>query len=224
MPASGTIAFMQLVLFNKPFQVLPQFTAPDGRRSLADFLSLPGLYPAGRLDYDSEGLLLLTDFGPWQARISQPGSPLTKRYRVQVEGDPTNETLEPLRRGLILGDGPTRPAPARLIPEPPGLWSRDPPIRSRKAIPTAWIELELSEGRNRQVRRMTAAVGLPTLRLIRWSVGPWTLEGLAPGHWREVSRTEADTVLAAGRRGLQTVRPNGQRSRSASRARGPARN
>ncbi len=193
---------MQLVLFNKPFQVLPQFTSPDGRRSLADFLSLPGLYPAGRLDYDSEGLMLLTDFGPWQARISQPGSPLAKRYRVQVEGDPTNETLEPLRRGLVLSDGPTRPAPATLIPEPPGLWPRDPPIRSRKAIPTAWIELELNEGRNRQVRRMTAAVGLPTLRLIRWSVGPWTLDGLAPGQWREVSRTEAEAVLAAGRRAV----------------------
>jgi 23S rRNA pseudouridine2457 synthase len=215
---------MQLVLFNKPFQVLPQFTSPDGRRSLGDFLSLPGLYPAGRLDYDSEGLMLLTDFGPWQARISQPGSPLAKRYRVQVEGNPTSETLEPLRRGLILGDGPTRPAPASVIPEPAGLWSRDPPIRSRKAIPTAWIELELSEGRNRQVRRMTAAVGLPTLRLIRWSVGPWTLDGLAPGQWREVSRTEAEAVLAAGRRALPAVRPNGQRSRSASRVRGPARN
>ena len=215
---------MQLVLFNKPFQVLPQFTSPDGRRSLADFLSLPGLYPAGRLDYDSEGLMLLTDFGPWQARISQPGSSLAKRYRVQVEGDPTNETLEPLRRGLMLGDGPTRPAPASVIPEPAGLWPRDPPIRSRKAIPTAWIELELSEGRNRQVRRMTAAVGLPTLRLIRWSVGPWTLDGLAPGQRREVSRTEAEAVLATGRRALPAVRPNGQRSRSASRARGPARN
>jgi 23S rRNA pseudouridine2457 synthase len=215
---------MQLVLFNKPFQVLPQFTSPDDRRSLADFLSLPGLYPAGRLDYDSEGLMLLTDFGPWQARISQPGSPFAKRYRVQVEGDPADETLEPLRRGLLLSDGPTRPAPATLIPEPPGLWPRDPPIRSRKAIPTAWIELELNEGRNRQVRRMTAAVGLPTLRLIRWSVGPWSLDGLAPGQWREVSRTEAEAVLAAGRRELPIVRPNGRRSRSASRARGPARN
>jgi len=215
---------MQLVLFNKPFHVLPQFTSPDGRRSLADFLSLPGLYPAGRLDYDSEGLMLLTDFGPWQARISQPGSPLTKRYRVQVEGDPTHDALEPVRRGLILGDGPTRPAPATVIPEPAGLWPRDPPIRNRKSIPTAWIELELSEGRNRQVRRMTAAIGLPTLRLIRWSIGPWTLEGLAPGRWREVSRTEAETVLASGRRALPTVRPSGPRSRSASRVRGPARN
>jgi len=215
---------MQLVLFNKPFQVLPQFTSPDGRRSLADFLSLPGLYPAGRLDYDSEGLMLLTDFGPWQARISQPGSPLTKRYRVQVEGDPTDEALEPLRRGFMLNDGPTRPTPAHVIPEPEGLWPRDPPIRRRKAIPTAWIELELSEGRNRQVRRMTAAIGLPTLRLIRWAVGPWTVQGLAPGQSRSVSRTEAEAALAAGRRELPTVRPSGPRSRSASRVRGPARN
>jgi 23S rRNA pseudouridine2457 synthase len=215
---------MQLVLFNKPFQVLPQFTSPDGRRCLADFLSLPGLYPAGRLDYDSEGLMLLTDFGPWQARISQPGSPLVKRYRVQVEGDPTDDALEPLRRGLMLNDGPTRPAPAQVIPEPEGLWPRDPPIRSRKAIPTAWIELELSEGRNRQVRRMTAALGLPTLRLIRWAVGPWTVQGLAPGEARPVSRTEAEAALSAGRRALPAVRPNGQRSQSASRARGPVRN
>jgi len=215
---------MQLVLFNKPFQVLPQFTSPDGRRSLADFLSLPGLYPAGRLDYDSEGLMLLTDFGPWQARISQPGSPLVKRYRVQVEGNATDEALEPLRRGLVLNDGPTRPTPAHVIHEPEGLWPREPPIRSRKAIPTAWIELELSEGRNRQVRRMTAAVGLPTLRLIRWAVGPWTVQGLAPGQSRSVSRTEAEAALAAGRRELPTVRPNGPRSRSASRARGPVRN
>lgn len=215
---------MQLVVFNKPFQVLPQFTSPDGRRSLADYLSLPGLYPAGRLDYDSEGLLLLTDFGPWQARISQPGSPLVKRYRVQVEGDPTDEALEPLRRGLVLNDGPTRPTPARVIPEPAGLWPRDPPIRRRKAIPTAWIELELSEGRNRQVRRMTAAVGLPTLRLIRWAVGPWTVQGLVPGQSRAVARTEAEAVLFAGRRELPTVRQNGQRSRSASQVRGPGRN
>ncbi|MBP6106441.1 MAG: pseudouridine synthase [Steroidobacteraceae bacterium] len=215
---------MQLVVFNKPFQVLPQFTSPDGRRSLADYLSLPGLYPAGRLDYDSEGLLLLTDFGPWQARISQPGSPLVKRYRVQVEGDPTDEALEPLRRGLVLNDGPTRPTPARVIPEPAGLWPRDPPIRRRKAIPTAWIELELSEGRNRQVRRMTAAVGLPTLRLIRWAVGPWTVQGLVPGQSRAVARTEAEAVLSAGRRELPTVRQNGQRSRSASQVRGPGRN
>jgi 23S rRNA pseudouridine2457 synthase len=213
---------MRLLLFNKPFGVLPQFTAPDDRRTLAHYLAAPGLYPAGRLDYDSEGLMLLTDFGPWQARISQPGSSLGKRYRVQVEGAPDEEALVPLRQGVMLNDGPCRPVAARVIHEPAGLWQRDPPIRVRKAIPTAWIELELHEGRNRQVRRMTAAVGFPTLRLIRWAVGPWTLDGLGPGESREVSRTEAEAVLAAGRRELPAVRPNGRRSRSASRARGPA--
>ena len=223
MSASGTMQTMRLILFNKPFEVLPQFTAPDGRRSLADYLSLPGVYPAGRLDFDSEGLMLLTDFGPWQARISQPGSPLVKRYRVQVEGSPTEDALEPLRNGITLNDGRTRPAPARLIAEPAGLWPRVPPIRERKAIPTAWIELELSEGRNRQVRRMTAAIGYPTLRLIRWAVGPWTVDGLAPGQWHEVSRAEAEAVLAAGRREGPAVRQSGRRSRSASRVRGPAR-
>lgn len=215
---------MRLLLFNKPFEVLPQFTSADERRTLAHYLSAPGLYPAGRLDYDSEGLMLLTDFGPWQARISQPGSSLGKRYLAQVEGVPGEESLVPLRQGVMLNDGLCRPAAARLIPEPAGLWPRDPPIRARKAIPTAWIELELHEGRNRQVRRMTAAVGFPTLRLIRWAIGPWTLEGLGPGASREISRTEAEAVLAAGRRDLPPVRPSGRRSRSASRVRGPARN
>jgi 23S rRNA pseudouridine2457 synthase len=215
---------MRLLLFNKPFEVLPQFTTGDDRRTLAHYISAPGLYPAGRLDYDSEGLMLLTDFGPWQARISQPDSPLGKRYRAQVEGSPTEEALGPLRHGVVLNDGPCRPAAARLIQEPSGLWPRDPPIRVRKAIPTAWIELDLHEGRNRQVRRMTAAVGFPTLRLIRWAIGPWTVDGLGPGESREISRTEAEAVLAAGRRELPVVRPTGRRSRSASRARGPARN
>ncbi|HEX9208441.1 MAG TPA: pseudouridine synthase [Steroidobacteraceae bacterium] len=186
---------MRIVLFNKPYGVLPQFTSSDGRPCLADFLTLPGVYPAGRLDFDSEGLMLLTDFGPWQARISQPGSALAKRYRVQVEGAPTDADLEPLRRGLLLKDGPTRPAPTRLIDEPRGLWPRDPPIRVRKAIPTQWLEIEMSEGRNRQVRRMTAAAGFPTLRLVRWGVGPWTVAGLAPGEWREVPLPEAESVL-----------------------------
>ncbi len=186
---------MRLVLFNKPFEVLPQFTAPDGRRCLRDFVPLVGVYPAGRLDYDSEGLMLLTDFGPWQARISQPGSALSKRYRVQVEGIASDEALERLRHGVVLKDGPTRPAPTRVIPEPDGLWPRVPPIRVRKAIPTSWLEIELSEGRNRQVRRMTAAVGLPTLRLIRWAVGPWTVEALQPGEWREVPLEEAEREL-----------------------------
>lgn len=215
---------MRIVLFNKPYAVLPQFTSPDGRSCLADHLDLPGLRPAGRLDYDSEGLLLLTDFGPWQARITEPGTSLGKRYRVQVEGVPDEAALASLRRGITLGDGLTRPAGARGIGEPAGLWPRDPPIRHRRNVPTSWLELELHEGRNRQVRRMTAAVGHPTLRLIRWAIGPWTLEGLAPGEWRAVPRAEAEAVLARppGTRGA--LRPRVTRSRSASRARGPARN
>jgi 23S rRNA pseudouridine2457 synthase len=210
---------MRVVLFNKPYAVLPQFTSPDGRPCLRDFLALPGIYPAGRLDYDSEGLMLLTDFGPWQARISQPGSAFTKLYRVQVEGSVDEIALDRLRRGVVLNDGPTRPAPSRVIAEPESLWPREPPIRVRKTVPTSWLEIELSEGRNRQVRRMTAAVGLPTLRLIRWAVGPWSVAELAPGRWREVPRAEAEAALAAGR----PVRPSGRSSRSASRARGPAR-
>ncbi|MGB5104827.1 MAG: pseudouridine synthase [Steroidobacteraceae bacterium] len=190
---------MRLILLNKPFHVLPQFTSPDARRCLRDLLPLSGVYPAGRLDYDSEGLMVLTDFGPWQARISQPGAPYPKVYLAQVEGSPTEQSLESLRRGVLLNDGPTLPARARPVPEPGWLWPRDPPIRERKHIPTAWIELEIKEGRNRQVRRMTAAVGHPTLRLVRLAVGPWNLEGLAPGAWREVPRAEAERQLAAGR-------------------------
>jgi 23S rRNA pseudouridine2457 synthase len=190
---------MRLVLFNKPFEVLPQFTAPDGRRCLRDFVPVAGVYPAGRLDYDSEGLMVLTDFGPWQARISQPGSSLAKVYRVQVEGIAAEAALERLSRGVMLKDGPTLPASACALAEPEGLWPRDPPIRARKTVPTSWIELRLNEGRNRQVRRMTAAVGLPTLRLIRWSIGPWSLDGLSPGSWREVPRAEAESALARNR-------------------------
>jgi 23S rRNA pseudouridine2457 synthase len=219
---------MQLILFNKPFEVLPQFTSPDGRKCLRDYVPLQDVYPAGRLDFDSEGLLLLTDFGPWQARISQPGSPLAKRYRAQVEGTPTEASLEPLRQGLLLKDGPTRPAPARLIAEPEALWPRVPPIRVRQTIPTAWIELELSEGRNRQVRRMTAAIGFPTLRLIRWAIGPWTVAGLQPGEWRSVPLLEAEQVLAAGRPAAGSrqpgFRPSARSKRSASPVRGPVRN
>jgi 23S rRNA pseudouridine2457 synthase len=209
---------MRLILLNKPFRVLPQFTSPDQRRCLKDLIPVPGMYPAGRLDYDSEGLMVLTDFGPWQARISQPGSPFPKRYLAQVEGLPDETTLEPLRRGVMLSDGPALPALARLVSEPPSLWPRDPPIRRRKAIPTAWIELELREGRNRQVRRMTAAVGHPTLRLIRVAVGPWSVEGLAPGEWREIPREHVERALSAGR-----VRSSVRSSPAASRARGPAR-
>lgn len=209
---------MRLVLLNKPFQVLPQFTSPDARRCLREFLPLRGVYPAGRLDYDSEGLMVLTDFGPWQARISQPGSGLPKTYLAQVEGAIGEPALAALRAGVELNDGPALPALAEAVIEPDWLWPRDPPIRFRKAVPTAWLQLTIREGRNRQVRRMTAAVGLPTLRLVRVAVGPWRVEGLAPGEWREVPRAEAEAVLAAGR-----VRPTARAPRSASRVRGPAR-
>jgi 23S rRNA pseudouridine2457 synthase len=209
---------MRLVLFNKPYRVLPQFTSPDERRCIRDFVPVRGIYPAGRLDYDSEGLLVLTDFGPWQARISQPGAPFAKTYLVQVEGEPGDEALRRLREGVPLGDGRTLPARARLVPEPDWLWPRDPPIRVRRAIPTAWVELVLREGRNRQVRRMTAAVGHPTLRLVRYAIGPWDLQGLPPGAWRELTRAESEAVL-----GERRVRRSGRSPRSASRARGPAR-
>ena len=176
----------RLLLLNKPYGALCQFTAEAGRASLADFVAAPGVYPAGRLDADSEGLVLLTDDGALQAAIANPRHKLPKAYWVQVEGEPGAEALRALERGVELRDGMTLPARARAIAEPPGLWPRDPPIRSRRHIPTAWIELELREGRNRQVRRMTAAVGLPTLRLVRHRIGAWTVEGLAPGAWREV--------------------------------------
>jgi 23S rRNA pseudouridine2457 synthase len=175
----------RLILFNKPFRVMCQFTDDAGRATLADYVRAPGVYPAGRLDYDSEGLLLLTDFGLLQSRIADPRHKLPKTYLAQVEGVPTAQALEQLQRGVRLNDGMTRPAEVKLI-EPPAVWPRTPPIRERKAIPTTWIELTIKEGRNRQVRRMTAAVGFPTLRLVRWSVGKWTVEGLAPGEWREV--------------------------------------
>jgi 23S rRNA pseudouridine2457 synthase len=172
----------RVVLFNKPFGVLCQFSADgSGRRTLADFVRVPGVYPAGRLDADSEGLVVLTADGALQARIADPRHKQQKIYRVQVEGVPTAGQLAALAAGVDLGDFVTAPARVRVIAEPPGLWPRQPPIRVRHAIPTSWLELALREGRNRQVRRMTAAVGLPTLRLIRWAVGPWTLEGLPPG-------------------------------------------
>ncbi len=173
----------RLVLLNKPFRVLSQFTDADGRATLAGLLPLTGVYPAGRLDYDSEGLLLLTDDGRLAQRLTMPTKATWKTYWVQVEGDPAESDLEPLRRGLMLKDGPTLPARAGLIEEPP-LWPRDPPVRYRAAIPTRWIEIAIHEGRNRQVRRMTAAIGFPTLRLVRWRIGDWTLDGLEPGQWR----------------------------------------
>jgi len=179
-----------LLLVNKPFQVLTQFTSKDGKATLKDVLDAPGMYPAGRLDYDSEGLVLLTDWDALQTRLADPRWKVAKTYVVQVEGVATDAALEPLRHGVKLNDGLTLPAEAQLIDQPDWLWPRNPPIRERKAIPTSWISLTLREGRNRQVRRMTAAVGLPTLRLIRWSVGPWTIQGLAPGEWREVDEQE----------------------------------
>jgi 23S rRNA pseudouridine2457 synthase len=175
-----------LLAFNKPYGVLCKFMPEPGRPTLADFIRIPHVYPAGRLDHDSEGLLLLTDDGPLQARIADPRHKLAKVYWAQVEGIPTEEALATLRRGVDLGEFTTRPAEARLIEEPPGLWPRDPPIRYRAKIPTSWLELTLREGRNRQVRRMTARVGFPTLRLVRARIGRIGLEGLAPGEWREV--------------------------------------
>lgn len=178
----------RLILFNKPYGVLSQFTDREqGRPTLADYIDVPEIRAAGRLDFDSEGLLLLTDDGQLQARIADPRHKMAKVYRAQVEGVPDEEALARLRGGLMLNDGPTRPAGACLIDEPPGLWPRDPPIRFRARIPTQWLELTLKEGRNRQVRRMTAAVGYPTLRLIRHAIGDWTVDGLEPGQWRELA-------------------------------------
>ena len=176
-----------LILLNKPFRVLSQFRDADGRPTLGDYVDVPGVYPAGRLDFDSEGLILLTDDGHLQARISQPRSKTRKVYRAQVEGEPTPQQLRNLTLGVTLKDGAAQAVSARIIDEPEGLWEREPPIRHRKNVPDRWIEVVLTEGRNRQVRRMTAAVGLPTLRLIRYAVGDWTLDGLAPGEWREAT-------------------------------------
>lgn len=179
----------RIILFNKPYGVLSQFTdtrSPTPRPTLSAYIDAPGLYPAGRLDRDSEGLLVLTDDGPTQARIADPSRKMPKTYLVQVEGEPDDDALAPLRRGIVLQDGPTRPARVGVI-DPPALWPRDPPVRSRKTVPDRWLRLTITEGRNRQVRRMTAAIGFPTLRLVRWQVGPWSLDELAPGAWRETS-------------------------------------
>ena len=176
----------KLILFNKPFGVLPQFTdrgSETKRPTLSNYIDLPGVYPAGRLDRDSEGLMVLTGDGKLQARISDPKYKMPKTYLVQVEGEVSDEGLATLRQGVELKDGLTRPAEVESIKEP-DLWPRDPPIRVRKSVPDSWLKLTISEGRNRQVRRMTAAVGYPTLRLVRWSVGEWSLEGVQPGEWR----------------------------------------
>ena len=184
---------MTTLLFNKPFGVLSQFTDREGettpRATLSDYIAVPRVYPAGRLDRDSEGLLVLTDDGRLQARISNPRHHTPKTYLAQVEGVPDAAAIAALSRGVDLNDGPTRPASVRAIPQPDWLWLRDPPVRYRKSVPDSWLELTITEGRNRQVRRMTAAVGFPTLRLIRWAIGDWTLGGLSPGEWRRVEGT-----------------------------------
>ncbi|HLU62318.1 MAG TPA: pseudouridine synthase [Gammaproteobacteria bacterium] len=172
-----------LIAFNKPFGVLTQFSGEGS--TLKDYIDVPRVYPAGRLDKDSEGLLLLTDDGRLQARIASPKFKLPKTYLVQVERIPEEDALEKLRKGVMLNDGPTRPAKVRRIDEPEWLWQRDPPVRFRRNVPDCWLELVITEGRNRQVRRMTAAIGHPTLRLVRYAIGEWTIEGLAPGKWRE---------------------------------------
>ena len=182
----GDVQLSRLILFNKPFGVLSQFTPEAGHRCLAEFIPLPHIYAAGRLDADSEGLLVLTDDGRLQQRIADPQHKLPKTYWAQVEGEPTDEALQRLRQGgLDLGDFVTRPCEAARIDEPAALWPRDPPIRQRKHIPTAWLEIVLREGKNRQVRRMTAKAGYPTLRLVRAAIGPFQLGELQPGEWRE---------------------------------------
>lgn len=176
-----------IILFNKPYGVLCQFTDPEGRPTLADYIDAPNFYAAGRLDTDSEGLLVLTDNGKLQARISAPKYKMVKTYMVQVEGQPSERDLDKLRRGILLKDGTTKPAESKLSKEPDWLWPRTPPIRERKNIPTSWLELEISEGKNRQVRRMTAAMGFPTLRLIRKGIGDWSIFNLAPGEYKKIN-------------------------------------
>jgi len=173
------------ILFNKPFDVLSQFTDQEGRRTLADFIDIKDIYAAGRLDRDSEGLMVLTSDGRLNKRITDPRNKMWKTYWAQVEGEIDADAISQLREGIVLKDGKTKPAKARTIPEPENLWEREPPIRKRQNIPTSWLELQIAEGKNRQVRRMTAAVGFPTLRLIRCQIGPWKLADLQPGKWTE---------------------------------------
>jgi len=187
----------KIVLFNKPFGVLSQFRTEGEQATLANYIDFPGVYPAGRLDKDSEGLLLLTDDGQWQHRIAHPQHKSEKVYWVQVEGEPDDAALQQLATGIMLKDGQTRPARVKCMDEP-DIWPRDPPVRYRASIPTSWLELAITEGRNRQVRRMTAAVGYPTLRLVRYRVGDWTLDDIAPGTWKVI--TVADTIHTAKQR------------------------
>lgn len=211
-----------IILFNKPFNVLCQFTDKEGRATLADWLSDKQAYPAGRLDYDSEGLVILTGDGQLQHQISSPRHKLSKTYWVQVEGAPTPADLAPLLAGIHLSDGPCRPAAVKIIPEP-AIWPRTPPIRSRAAIPTCWLELIITEGRNRQVRRMTAAIGFPTLRLIRAKVGEWSIDQLAPGQSRRIRIHAASTPAnkqTTGRRPANTA-PNHRSKRQRSSAASP---
>ena len=174
-----------LILFNKPYGVVCQFSAHEKHQTLKDYIDVPGIYAAGRLDTDSEGLLILTDDGSLQHRLSHPRHKETKTYWVQVEGEPAEDDLLRLRQGVDLGDFVTQRARVARMPEPADLWSRTPPIRERKAIPTSWLQMEIYEGKNRQVRRMTASIGFPTLRLIRYAIGKYTLDGLAPGEWKQ---------------------------------------
>jgi len=186
---------MTTLRFNKPFEVLTQFTDQENRQTLANFIRIPDIYPAGRLDRDSEGLLLLTDDGALQNRISHPDHKLKKIYWAQVDGEITQEAIEQLRSGVTLKDGKTKPAQAKIIQEPDILWQRNPPIRVRAAIPTSWVQLEISEGKNRQVRRMTAAVGFPTLRLIRYAIGSITLDGLKLGEYDTLDEDKIWTMF-----------------------------